>query len=66
MAAEQRAILASYESAKKGGDDSRAREEAKAEQLRRVLDLFVQRAPTKEAGRHLFAEERHRLLEDAK
>jgi hypothetical protein len=62
---EQRAILASYESLKKAKADARAHKEAVEEQLRHALDVSVQRAPTEEAGRCLFTEERQRLLKDA-
>jgi hypothetical protein len=63
-AAEQRAILASYESAKKADDVAYARVEAEEQELRRALDLSVQRVPIEEAGCRLFMEERQRLLED--
>jgi hypothetical protein len=63
--AKERVILASYESLKKAEADARAHEEANEEQVRHALDVSIQRASTKEAGRRLFAEERHRLLEDA-
>jgi hypothetical protein len=53
-AVEQRALLASFESAKEANDAARAR----------ALELSVQRAPTEDAGRRLFTEEQQRLLED--
>jgi hypothetical protein len=46
MTTEQRAILASYKSAKKAEADARNHEEADEEQFHRALDLSVQRAPT--------------------
>jgi hypothetical protein len=64
-ATEQRALLASFESAKKNDDVSCARAQAEEEQLCSTLDLSVQRAPTEGAVCRLFAEERQRLLEDA-
>jgi hypothetical protein len=63
--AEQRALLTTFESAKEADDVARARMKAEEEQLRRALELSIQRALTEEAGRRLFAEERQRLLEDA-
>jgi hypothetical protein len=49
-AAEQRAILVSYESAKKVDDIAHAREEAEEEHLRHTLDLSVQRVPSSLRG----------------
>jgi hypothetical protein len=62
--AAQRAILMSYESVKKAEAGARVGEEVDEEQLRHALDVSVQRAPTVEAGGHLFMEERQRLLKD--
>jgi hypothetical protein len=64
-AAEQRALLASFELAKEADNTARAHTQAEEEELRCMLELFVQRAPTEEASHRLFAEERQRLLEDA-
>jgi hypothetical protein len=63
--AKQRALLVSFESAKEANNSARARAQAEEEQLRHPLELSVQQAPTEDVGRHLFAEERQRLLEDA-
>jgi hypothetical protein len=61
-AAEQRAILASYESLKKAEADARAREEVKEKQLHQALNVSIQQAPTEEAGRCLFPKERQCLV----
>jgi hypothetical protein len=63
--AEQRAILASFELLKQTDDDTHACEEANDEQWCRTVDISIQRGPIEEAGCRFFAEERHRLLEDA-
>jgi hypothetical protein len=63
--AKQRALLVSFESTKEANNSARARAQAEEEKLRHALELSVQQAPTKDTGRHLFAEERQRLLEDA-
>jgi hypothetical protein len=44
-ATEHRAILTSYESAKKAKADARSHEEADEEQFSRALDISVQQAP---------------------
>jgi hypothetical protein len=63
-AAEQRAILASFDLLKKTEENDCAREEANKEQRRRVVDICIQRAQIEEAVRRLFAKERQRLLQD--
>jgi hypothetical protein len=61
----QRALLVSFESVKEANNSARARVQAEEEKLRHTLELSVQQAPTEDARRHLFAEERQHLLEDA-
>jgi hypothetical protein len=63
-AAEQRALLASFQSVKDADELARARVQDE-EDLRRALELSVQRVLTEEAGRRFFADERQHLLEDA-
>jgi hypothetical protein len=58
QAAQQKAILESFESLKKVEDDARAREEDNEERCHRAVDLSI------EADRRFTAEHRQRLRED--